>query len=388
VLKPSTRRIQFHVQKLILVLSYSFLRVFNGNKATTISWVVGPYETAGIVNNIAQVTRNSFSVVLNSHKFYDYVYNYIGKKNYLINILISPFILAKLTIKSSGFIYVGSEGFLFSGIDYREFEFRFLKKANKSIVCFFVGDDIRSPAKMHQNYLLSGEENFGTYLPWVNNVFESKEYEISKFNIARVSSTYSAAIFSSHYDQASYLSTNFYPVRHFYDFSNKSFDAEKFVDLEHKTVNILHAPSSPIVKGTQVVRTVIKMLEHDGFTLNYVEMIGVTNKEILQQLGKSHIVIDQLYAFMPGAFCVEAMANSCALLTRADSYFEKSLPLDSEKAWVITPSYLLYQNLRSLLENPKSIEIQALNGFNWAAKNCSSQIEGIKFQQILDEIQV
>jgi hypothetical protein len=85
---------------------------------------------------------------------------------------------------------------------------------------------------------------------------------------------------------------------------------------------------------------------------------------------------------------VEAMANSCALLTRADSYFEKSLPLDSEKAWVITPSYLLYQNLRSLLENPKSIEIQALNGFNWAAKNCSSQIEGIKFQQILDEIQV
>ena len=128
------------------------------------------------------------------------------------------------------------------------------------------------------------------------------------------------------------------------------------------------------------------MLALDGFVFDYVEKIEVPNSEILEQLSKSHIVINELYAFMPGVFAIESMAHSCAVLTRADPHFEKSLPIGSDKAWVVTPSYLLYRNLRSLLENPELIETQALNGFKWALNNASLQSEGPKLQKILDGV--
>ena len=356
------------------------------------SWVVCPQEIAGVTKMISCAIPDSYSAVLKKNEFYnhsyDYTYNF--KRNSLFSkfviALVSPIILAKCTVKYSGFIYVGSEGFLDSRIDSRDFEFRFLKMKNKSIVCYFVGNDIRSNMKMRQRYLLSGEENYGNYLPWVNTMFSSSSYDDIKFNLARVALKYSGAIFSTQYDQDSYLEERHYPVSYLYDFKNKFFDNEKFVNLKKERIVIFHAPSSPIIKGTQVIRTVIKMLELDGFIFDYVEKIEVSNQEVLEQLSKSHIVINELYAFMPGVFAIESMAYSCAVLTRADPHFEKSLPIGSEKAWIVTPSYLLYRNLRSLLENPESIKTQALNGFNWAKNNASLQSEGPKLQKILENI--
>lgn len=368
------------------------MKTFNKFNTNRQYWVVGPHEIAGVTKMISCAIPNSYSVVLKKHKFYDYSYDYTYnfKRNSLIgnlvSKLVSPIILAKCTVKYSGFIYVGSEGFLHSGIDSRDFEFRFLKRKNKSIVCYFVGNDIRSNVKMQQRYLLSGEENYSNYLPWVNTIFNSSNYDDVKFNIAQVALKYSRAIFSSQYDQDSYLEERHYPISYLYDFKNKSFDNKKFANLRKERVVIFHAPSSPIVKGTQVIRTIIKMLELDGFVFDYIEKMEVSNSEVLEQLSKSHIVINELYAFMPGVFAIESMAHSCAVLTRADPYFEKSLPSGSEKAWVITPSYLLYRNLRSLLENPESIETQALNGFKWAMNNASLQSEGPKLQKILEGI--
>jgi len=385
-------RILFCVQKLILTSSYSFFKIFNSHSKSKNYWVVGPFETAGIVKMISCAIPNSYSVIMQAHEYYDYIYdyNYRFKRNSIIEkmlcALISPVILARYALKSSGFIYVGDRGFLLSSIDSRRYEYNFLKKKNKAIVSYFVGNDIRSHKIMHQEYLMSGEENYNNYLPWVNEKFKSLTYDKSKYDTAQVSLKYSGAIFSAQYDQGSYLDGKHYPVTYLYDFENWTFNSKKFNDLRFKRINIFHAPSSPIVKGTQVVRTIIKMLELDGFDFNYIEKIGVSNKEVLQQLAESHIVINELYAFMPGVFTIEAMANSCAVLTRADPNFEKSLPLGSENAWIITPSYLLYRNLRSLLEDPESIEIQALNGFNWAVKNASLQSEGPKLQKILEGV--
>jgi hypothetical protein len=119
---------------------------------------------------------------MQTHEYYDYIYDYnyrfqrksfIGK---ILFILISPTILARYALKSSGFIYVGDKGFLLSSIDSREYEYNFLKKKNKAIVSYFVGNDIRSHTIMYQKYLLSGEENYSNYLPWVNEEFKSLIY--------------------------------------------------------------------------------------------------------------------------------------------------------------------------------------------------------------------
>ena len=341
---------------------------------------------------ISGAIPNSYSVNLRKNKFYDYSYDftYSLKRNTrisnLVFALVSPIILAKCAVKYSGFIYIGSDGFLESEIDSRDFEFRFLRRKNKLIVCYFLGNDIRSNVKMQQRWLISGEENYSNYLPWVDKIFNSSSYDDVKFNIAQVALKYSRVIFSTQYDQDSYLEERHYPVRYLFDFKDRIFDSKKFSNLKKERIVVFHASSSPIVKGTQVIRTVIKMLKLDGFDFDYVEMMEVSNREVLEQLSKSHIVINELYAFMPGVFAIESMANSCAVLTRADPYFEKSLPIGSEKAWIVTPSYLLYRNLRSLLENPESIETQALNGFIWARNNASLQSEGPKLQKILEDI--
>ena len=341
---------------------------------------------------ISKAINHSHSVVFNDHKYYDddydFYYGYfrhffVGK---LILFFVSPIIFAKLISSHLGFIYVGDSGFLISSIDSREFEFRFLKRANKPIISYFVGNDIRSQKKMQENFILSNEENYGSYLPWVDKIFQNLALDKLKYKTAQVSLKYSSAIFSSLYDQASYLNGNHYPVSYFYDFQHKTFNSTKFEKLESNIINIFHAPSSPIIKGTQVIRTVMKMLEQDGFKFNYIEKSGNSNEEILEQLNRSHIVVNELYAFMPGVFAIEAMANSCAVLTRADPKFEKSLEQGAENAWIITPSYLLYKNLRFLLENPEAIKAQALSGFNWAAKNASLQSEGPKLQNILNNI--
>jgi hypothetical protein len=380
------------VQKLILISSYIFYKIFNIFSKSNDYWTIGPFETAGIVKLLSCAIPNSYSVVMQKVEYYDYNYdyNYRFKRNTTFKRiycgLISPIILARYTFKCSGFIYVGDRGFLLSSIDSRRFEYNFLKKKNKAIVSYFVGNDIRSHTIMYQKYLVSGEENYSNYLPWIDEKFKSLIYDKSKYNTAQVSLKYSGAIFSTQYDQGSYLDGKHYPVTYLYDFENRTFNHKKFKNLRLKRVNIFHAPSSPIIKGTQVIRAIIKMLELDGFDFNYIEKIGVSNKEVLQQLAESHIVINELYAFMPGIFTIEAIANSCAVLTRADPNFEKSLPLGSENAWIITPSYSLYRNLRSLLEDPESIEKQALNGFNWAVEHASLQSEGPKLQKILNGV--
>ena len=140
--------VAFNLQKLILFLSYAVFKTFHRRRAHDNYWIVGPHEIAGMVKMISKAINQSYSVVLNDHKYYDddyhyyygYFRNFFGGK--LISFLVSPIIFAKLITKHVGFIYVGATGFLISSIDSREFEFRFLRRANKPIISYFVGSDI------------------------------------------------------------------------------------------------------------------------------------------------------------------------------------------------------------------------------------------------------
>ncbi len=380
------------VQKILLNLSFlaGIMNPTRNRKGDR--WVVGPGEVAGITKMIANAIPNSFSAILEKHEFYNYKYSFQSphlKSHVLTRLLYyiaGPILLGYLASRVYGFIYVGSSGFLISQVDSREYEFRFLKRHCKKVVCYLTGTDIRSPSKMRAAFEKSGEENYGNYVPFVNSKYGTHEYELKVIEMARVIDKYSDAFFNAEYDQAAHSIRKAHPFTYFFPLESTDFNSEKYSQIPTTQIRILHAPSSPVPKGTQVVRTVIRMLKNEGFKFEYAELTNCPNSQLLERLHGAHIVINELYAFMPGVFAIEAMAMSCVVLTRADSRYETQLPASSNEAWVVTPAYDLYSNLKKLLENPMVLEIQAKKGFDWVKTNASLEACGPKLNSILKNL--
>ena len=74
-------------------------------------------------------------------------------------------------------------------------------------------------------------------------------------------------------------------------------------------VRILHCPSVPEGKGTPRIREAVETLKRRGLQIEYVELTGKPNQEVLRQIHICDFVIDQLYSDLPLAgFSTEAAA--------------------------------------------------------------------------------
>ncbi len=157
---------------------------------------------------------------------------------------------------------------------------------------------------------------------------------------------------------------------------------DKFRDM--RTIKIVHAPTSPFIKGTPLVRAAIKKLKLLGYNIDYVELINVKNEVVREHLLTTHLVVNELYSFLPGLLGVEAMANNCALLTSADRNIEPTLPEGANDAWLVTRYWDVFDNLKYLLENPDLIEGLANRGYDWAFNNCRTSVSRNQLLMILE----
>jgi len=72
-------------------------------------------------------------------------------------------------------------------------------------------------------------------------------------------------------------------------------------------VRILHAPSHLAGKGTQEIRSVIQNLIKKNLPIEYIEISGKPNAEVIKEIARSDIVVDQFYSDTPmAAFATEA----------------------------------------------------------------------------------
>jgi len=79
------------------------------------------------------------------------------------------------------------------------------------------------------------------------------------------------------------------------------------VALGKDTVRILHAPSKTGPKGTEKIRAMIHELKEEGLRIDYVEIAGKPNNEVVRELQLCDFVVDQLYSDTPLAvFATEA----------------------------------------------------------------------------------
>ena len=61
-------------------------------------------------------------------------------------------------------------------------------------------------------------------------------------------------------------------------------------------LRVVHAPSNPVAKGTDRVRRTVEELRSEGRDIDYVELTGRTNAEVLDELARADVAIDQLFS--------------------------------------------------------------------------------------------
>ena len=214
-------------------------------------------------------------------------------------------------------------------------------------------------------------------------MYISNGYEEKKKRIAALSDKYADLCFSYSIDQASYLTSKQYVAPYAYDIRDFNRNDDKF--NRNKTIKILHAPSHPLLKGTPLVRAAIKKLKLEGYRFEYKELIDVSNRKVLEELGSCHIVLNQFYSFAPGVFGVESLANHAAVLMSADPDIETGLPQDAKGAWMITKYWQVYDNLKFLLDNPEEIKKYADTGYDFALNHYTYEKASEYLHQVFKE---
>ena len=76
-----------------------------------------------------------------------------------------------------------------------------------------------------------------------------------------------------------------------------------------KGVRVLHSPSNPVGKGSDLVRAAIEQLKAAGHAIDYVEIVGRPHREVLAALRDCDFVVDEVFSDTPMAsFAAEAAA--------------------------------------------------------------------------------
>tara|TARA_Y100001970_G_C13854172_1_gene660835 strand:- start:15 stop:740 length:726 start_codon:yes stop_codon:yes gene_type:complete len=230
-----------------------------------------------------------------------------------------------------------------------------------------MGADIRSLTLMQEHSSSIGLDHWSNYIS-DDSIISYSDQRSKVFSGA--SNRHADIVFNCEKDQASYINENHMiplPVSR----NNYSLNTDKWRDTS--TIKILHCPSSPTIKGTQIVMSAIKKLQMEDYKFEFKFLSGVPQTEVLKELDTAHIALNEFYAYVPGLFGIEALEANCLLLTSASKKYEPSLFDGCDDAWVPTMYYQIYDHLKYYLDNIDQARIQADKGTIWAKKYCSHE---------------
>lgn len=378
-------KVVFLTQKVLLNVSFTFFRLFGPMHKEGV--VIGVEEIASILYSAGGALKNAKTVNFYKNPYYDEKYDYYFGQYKVCRALvplIAPVVLGYLMVRYKTFMYISGNGYLMKHLDGRAYEFSKLKKHECEVICFFTGSDIRSFTRLDAFGKARNMDVITTYQPISHKGIDNTFRENIRKMLGESADKYASAIFNPSTDQMAYIERECHPFLYFADESKIRYLPEKF--KQEKKV-VLHAPSSPIIKGTPIVRAVIKQLQEEGYDFEYVELMGVSNKEVMAALAKAHIVLNQFYALVPSVFGVEAMMNNAVLLTSADKNLEPTLFDGANEAWVVTPYWRLYKNLKKALDSPMVVlQAQADKGTQWVTRYCSYGFSAKYLQNVIDQL--
>jgi hypothetical protein len=378
-------------QIVVLHLSHVLHRLLERGRRPH-GYVVGMEEIAGLLSAIGESLDGAVTVNLTTNPLYDHRYDVefdLGGQWSLFKrirrLVIAPWVMGRLVARHKTFIYLGAQGFLVSLVDGRDREFAFLRAQDRTIVCYFAGSEIRSQLLMNEFGKKLGRDVLTTYEPLVSPGIATEAADRHRRKLAASAERHGQLIFNSTVDQMSYFERPTEPPLYFFPDERIRRRPDKWRDVTRPS--IVHAPTSPVIKGTPLVRAALKALEEEGYDFEYTELSNQPNSEVLASLDRAHVVLNQFYAFIPGIFGIEALAANAVLLTSADGEIEPTLPPGANSAWVVTPYWQVYENLKTVLEAPEMMQSQADRGTAWVAAHCSRSIDQVRFHRLLAAVE-
>lgn len=108
----------------------------------------------------------------------------------------------------------------------------------------------------------------------------------------------------------------------------------KSTKIDNSSMQILHCPSHRACKGSDYIESIVSEVKKEFPGLSFVTLEGVSNKEVLEAIRKSKIIIDQSYSdiAMPGfaaeasSFCKPVLVGGYAQDIWSKTTPEKFLP--------------------------------------------------------------
>jgi hypothetical protein len=115
---------------------------------------------------------------------------------------------------------------------------------------------------------------------------------------------------------------------------------------------ITHFPTDRILKGTEFIEKVFTRINNEMKGNVICKIIeNVTNSEILDELEKTHILVDQLFLGYGANLAVEALARGCIVFERLDDNYLREYP---DNPYYNTSKETLYNDLLDALYFEKS----------------------------------
>ena len=156
---------------------------------------------------------------------------------------------------------------------------------------------------------------------------------------------------------------------------------------KNNTIVILHAPSNPLVKGTQKIQKAIESLQDEGFNIDFRLISGRAHTEVLANLEECDLVIDQIYSDTPLAgFGVEAAWFKKATIVSGYSFDEiKQLtPQDCFPPSLLCKPHEIKDVIRDYISNPALMYNSGCAAFDFVSKNWSRNTVAEKWIRLLE----
>ena len=130
-------------------------------------------------------------------------------------------------------------------------------------------------------------------------------------------------------------------------------------------LRILHAPSSPIPKGTALIRQAIAQLEDEGYEFDYQEVTNVSHRALLERLAQTDLLIDQVYndgfcsgiSFEASWFGVPSLLSGYGL-----DDFKQYFPFAEPPPQFYCQPEQLLDRLRGILDAPEQNRVSRAQG--------------------------
>lgn len=238
--------------------------------------------------------------------------------------------------------------FIFHGLDsflgYRDLPI--LKKLGKRVIYVFTGSDHRPPYLNGKWVRRSGSHDL-SWLAEESRRFADRVAIIERYADCIVAHSASAQFHERPFVQFLAIGIPFEPPE------GDNLD-DVVADTSSDRIRILHCPTDPVSKGSDTIRSVIEALRSEGHEIEYVEIAGRPNAEVLDAIRTCDLVVDQLWSDTPMA----GLATEAAFFgkpTVVSGYFARDARADLGDGLMPPTSFCppdgLQDGIRRLIED-------------------------------------